>query len=219
MNKIIKYRPGSISPKPNTFVKTICRQPHVSSSVLEQYERGFPISLKVYDQLVVEGSHTPTDNNAVNPVDKHEEYPTLIDPRSIRVQNLQPTRSFSVGQVAQSVSVQNTSLRLTRPGTNAMVNPTSDQSIQKYFNAAQSVSVIANISNHIAQLGANQEMRPRLAPIVQCNRRTPPTFHGQVEYDVNRCVSKMDIYLTLMQETPDQQVNFAVTYLRRHADD
>lgn len=131
MNKIVNKRPDSVCPRPGTPIKTTCKQSEVTSSVPEQYVCGFTESQNTYNQLTVEESHTVQANYTINPDNENkEEYPTLIDLRSIRAQNLQPLCNISVDQVAeQSVSVQNTLVHVTRPEISAPVNQTSDQSV------------------------------------------------------------------------------------------
>ena len=66
-----------------------------------------------------------------------------------------------------------------------------------------------------AHKGAEQpENIPLPMPTVELKPRSPPTYYGRFREDVSRWISYMGNYLTFMQGTPDQQVNFAVTYLR-----
>ena len=55
---------------------------------------------------------------------------------------------------------------------------------------------------------------PLIMPTVELKPRSPPTFYGNFREDVSRWISYMGNYLTFVQGTPDQQVNFAVTYIR-----
>ena len=82
---------------------------------------------------------------------------------------------------------------------------------------------VYTITEESAQTGASssthkgaglQENIPLFMPIVELKPRSPPTFHGRFREDVSRWVSYMGNYLTFMQGTPDQQVRFAVTYIR-----
>ena len=82
---------------------------------------------------------------------------------------------------------------------------------------------VYTITEESAQTGASssahkgaglQENIPLFMPTVELKPRSPPTFHGRFREDVSRWVSYMGNYLTFMQGTPDQQVRFAVTYIR-----
>lgn len=77
MNKLLNGRLDSVSPRPCTSVMATCRQPKVASSALEQYVCGFPVSQNIYDQLIVEESHTVQTNDEMIPDDENaEEYPS-----------------------------------------------------------------------------------------------------------------------------------------------
>ena len=87
-----------------------------------------------------------------------------------------------------------------------------DAASSAHSGAFQSVN---NATDQSAQIGAiMQKNIPLPMPTVELKPRSPPTFYGKFREDVSRWISYMGNYLTFMQGTPDQQVRFAVTYIR-----
>ena len=128
-------------------------------------------------------------------------------------------------------------MRQSVPGqAKIQISSQSDQSTQKLSSTVKSVNQSSNQSAHtgaresgytaaeeLAQSGAGslahkgaepQENIPLVMPTVELKPRSPPTFHGRFREDVSRWINYMGNYLTFVQGTPDQQVNFAVTYIR-----
>ena len=106
----------------------------------------------------------------------------------------------------------------TNSSTEKSVYQSSLQSVQK--SAAQSAHKGAVLSRHedaaqSTHTGAIlQKNIPLPMPTLELRPRCPPTFYGKYREDVSRWISYMGNYLSFMQGTPDQQVSFAVTYIR-----
>ena len=173
-----------------------------------------------------------------------EEVIQLIDPRKSRTQRLSSENQKSIIPVVEPVvpiqnvkdSVQKASLQDMTEQTTGLKTRVlaqhqihnSDQSMQEKSSTEKSTDQSSVQSAHkgavqsiqedavqLAHKGAHlQENIPLLMPTVELKPRSPPTFHGKFREDVSRWISYMGNYLTFMQGTPDQQVNFAVTYLR-----
>ena len=102
--------------------------------------------------------------------------------------------------------------------TKKSTNQSSELSAQSgayssaHSGAYQSVNTAADQSAHTGAV--LQQIIPLPIPTVELKPRSPPTFHGKFREDVSRWIQYMGNYLTFMQGTPDQQVKFAVTYIR-----
>ena len=67
--------------------------------------------------------------------------------------------------------------------------------------------------NDISQAGKQQNFSAIIST-KEWNPKQPPTFHGKCKEDVCRWIGYMKNILTFMQGTPEQEVNYAATYLR-----
>ena len=159
----------------------------------------------------------------------------MIDPRRSRTQRLLSENSKSISPVAEPVvSVQDKAESVQELSVQYMTEQATDlkqcvqdqeevhisnQSMQGKSSTEKSTS---QSSEKSARKGAIQsalpgailqENIPLIRPTVELKPCSPPTFHGKFREDVSRWISYMGNYFTFVQGTPDQQVNFAVTYL------
>ena len=135
------------------------------------------------------------------------------DQNAVQDSNQSVQKVSSTVKSEQQSSIQSAHTGARESGYTAAVksaHPGAGESV--YTTTEESAQTGASSS---ARKGAGlQENVPLCMPTVELKPRSPPTFHGRFREDVSRWVSYMGNYLTFMQGTPDQQVRFAVTYIR-----
>ena len=234
IDKMLNRRSESVIPRHQVITSTTSGQFSRRTSDPIPEVCGFPVYQNPFHQLSNLESHTEGQSSEI-PVEveeTEEEVIPLIDPRKNRTQKLQAENSKSISPVAEPVvsvqdkadSIQILSVQyMTEQATNlkqCVQDQSSNQSMQRKSSTEKSTDQSSEKSaqegaSSSAHKGAEQpENIPLPMPTVELKPCSPPTYYGRFREDVSRWISYMGNYLTFMQGTPDQQVNFAVTYLR-----
>ena len=226
IDKMLKTRSDPVLPRHQMTTCTTSRQLSSRESNPIPEVCGFPIHENPFHQLSNFESHTEGQMTRI-PVEveeSDEEVIPLIDPRISRTQKLHAENSKSISPVVEPVvsvqdkadSVQISSVQyMTEQATDlkqCVQDQISNQSMQGKSSTKKSTDKSSEQSAHTGAI--MQENIPLQMPTVELKPRNPPTFYGGFREDVSRWINYMGNYLTFMQGTPDQQVKFAVTYLR-----